>query len=446
MTADDAMAAPVGPRAKPHVVVIGAGAAGLLAAASAARHGAEVTVIERNREPGRKLLLSGKGRCNVTYEGDTAALVDGFPGNGRFLFGALSRFGAAQLRAHLSSLGVETKVERGNRVFPVSDDAASVRDALYHDAMAAGCRFRFEQRVTGLQLRPVDIVGDSSGPAVNGVVVTAGGVAETIPADAVIVTTGGASYPGTGSTGDGYALARQAGHLVTPLFPSLVPLETREPWPAQISGLSLRNIRLRAFDAADAELANEFGELLFTHYGVSGPTVLRASRAVSGCLARGGGPARLQIDLKPALDVPVLDDRLRRDFEMFANREFRNSLGRLLPVNLAAQLVVLSGIDPAKRCRDLTRQERAAFGALLKAVPLTVKGTRGFREAIVTAGGVDVREVSPRTMQSTIANGLYFAGEVLDVDGYTGGYNLQAAFATGRLAGESAAQGAGNRE
>jgi len=431
---------------KPRVVVIGAGAAGLLAAAAAARHGADVTVVERNREPGRKLLLSGKGRCNVTYEGDTAALVDGFPGNGRFLFGAFSRFGSAHLREHLRALGVETKVERGNRVFPVSDDAASVRDALYRDAMDAGCRFRFEQRVTGLQLQRGAGPRGQTGPVVTGVVVTAGGVGETIPADAVIVTTGGTSYPGTGSTGDGHALARQVGHVVTPLYPSLVPLETHEQWPAQISGLSLRNIRLRAFDAAGAEIANEFGELLFTHFGVSGPTVLRASRAVSGCLARGDGPARLEIDLKPALDFPVLDDRLRRDFEMFANREFRNSLGRLLPASLATQVVVLSSIEPAKRCRDLTRQERASFCALLKALPLTVKGTRGFREAIVTAGGVDVREVSPRTMQSTIAGGLYFAGEVLDVDGYTGGYNLQAAFATGRLAGESAALGAGNRD
>jgi hypothetical protein len=216
-----------------------------------------------------------------------------------------------------------------------------------------------------------------------------------------------------------------------------------ETWPARISGLSLRNIRLRAFAADGQELANEFGELLFTHFGVSGPTVLKASRAVSRSLASGGGPARLLIDLKPALTAEVLDDRLQRDLELFNNREFRNSLGKLMPASLAAVLVESSGIDPAKRCREFTRQERQTLGALIKGVPLSVSGTRGFREAIVTAGGVDVREVSPRTMQSELIAGLYFAGEVLDVDGYTGGFNLQAAFSTGRLAGESAASGEG---
>lgn len=428
------------------VLVVGAGAAGLFAAAEAARAGADVTVLERNRQAGRKLLLSGKGRCNVTHEGDVEALVAGFAGNGRFLYSALSRFGSADLRAYLAQRGVPTKMERGNRVFPESDDAASVRDALLADATAQGARFLYEQRVLELLLEPIGPQAASGGKrmALGGVKTADGRV---ITADGVVIATGGASYPGTGSTGDGYVLARQAGHRVTPLFPSLVPLICKETWPKDLSGLSLRNIRLHATTADVAagetkELADEFGEMLFTHFGVSGPTVLRASRAVSAYLTGGGKTAMLSIDLKPALSETVLDQRLQRDLEMFSNREFRNSLGRLVPASLAQQLVVLSGIDPQKRCREVTREERAALGRLVKGLTLSVTGTRGYREAIVTAGGVDVKEVSPRTMESLLVDGLYFAGEVLDVDAYTGGFNLQGAFSMGRLAGRSAAEAA----
>lgn len=426
-------------------MIIGAGAAGLMAAGAAARAGAEVTVLERNRQAGRKLLLSGKGRCNVTHQGDVEALVAGFPGNGRFLYGAFSRFGPADLRAFLLGLGVPTKMERGNRVFPESDDASSVRDALLLDATNAGCSFVYERRALELLLEPV-ATGSQAPPGGRGHRLAARGVktvdGRTVTGDAVILATGGASYPGTGSTGDGYGLARQAGHKITPLFPSLVPLVCAETWPTTLTGLTLRNIRLYATPAdgpTQAELADEFGELLFTHFGVSGPTVLRASRAVSGFMTGGGGAVRLRIDLKPALSDQVLDQRLQRDLEMFSNREFRNSLGRLVPASLAREIVALSGIDPQKRCREVTREERAGLGGLIKCLELTVTGTRGFREAIVTAGGVDVREVSPRTMESLRVVGLYFAGEILDIDAHTGGFNLQAAFSTGRLAGQSAA-------
>jgi len=431
---------PRGAALRPKVVIVGAGAAGLMAAAQAAACGAAVTVLERNRQAGRKLLLSGKGRCNVTHQGPVRALVDGMPGNGRFLYGALSRFGAQELRAHLESLGVPTEVERGNRVFPRSGDAASVRDALLREAIARGCRFLYGERVVDLVIEEAA----AQGRAVAGVTL---GDGRTLAADAVIVATGGRSYPGTGSTGDGYQLARQAGHEVVPTFPSLVPLVCEQDWARELTGLSLRNVRLQA-TAGDGsggtpgKLADEFGEMLFTHFGVSGPIVLRASRAVSAYFAGGGQLVHLSINLKPALEHEVLDRRVQRDLQKYANRELRNSLDDLAPAALAQVLVSQSGIDPATRSREITRAQRLTLVGLLAGLPLTTTATRGYREAIVTAGGVDLRQVSPKTMESRLVAGLYFAGEVLDIDGYTGGFNLQAAFATGWVAGRAA--GAGN--
>lgn len=429
------------------VVIVGAGAAGLVAAARAASLGAEVTVLERNREPGRKLLISGHGRCNVTHQGDVRSLVQGTPGNGRFLYSALTAFGPDSLRAHLLRLGVSTKVERGNRVFPESDNAETVRDALVRDATSQGASFVLEERVTDLLLHtePADIAGAVPQVQVQGVLAQSG---RRYPARAVIVATGGLAYPGTGSTGDGHRLAGAAGHHIVKPFPSLVPLVCAEGWVARLSGLSLRNVRLTAEDSGAGgprrRLASEQGEMLFTHFGISGPIVLQASREISRALQAGpAGAVELRIDLKPALAPDVLDRRVQRDFAAASNREFRNSLGNLLPASLAEVVLELSGIDPRKRVRDVTRGERLGLVALLKGLPLTVTGTRGFGEAIVTAGGVDTREVSPSTMESRLASGLYFAGEVLDVDGYTGGFNLQAAFSTGWVAGGAAASGPG---
>ncbi|MDP2871428.1 MAG: NAD(P)/FAD-dependent oxidoreductase [Bacillota bacterium] len=427
--------------ARRKVVILGAGAAGLMAAARGASLGAEVTVLERNREPGRKLLLSGHGRCNVTHEGDVPALVQSIPGNGRFLYSALASFGPELLRAHLLRLGVPTKVERGNRVFPESDRAETVRDALVRDAVAQGASFSFEERVTELIVSRAP--GSGAGPRVEGVIAAGG---RRHPAGAVIVATGGLAYPGTGSTGDGHGFARAAGHRIVPPFPSLVPLVCSEDWVSRIAGLSLRNVTLTAYrpgDPASRPLAREHGEMLFTHFGLSGPIVLRASRAISHALATEGLDAvAVRVDLKPALSPEVLDQRVQRDFAAASNREFRNSLGGLLPSSLIEPVVELSAIDPQKRVREVTRPERLGLVALLKGLSMTVTATRGFGEAIVTAGGVDTREVNPATMESRLAAGLFFAGEVLDVDGFTGGFNLQIAFSTGWVAGGAAAAAA----
>jgi hypothetical protein len=436
------------------VLVVGGGAAGLMAAGQAAAFGARVLLLERHAEPGRKLLISGKGRCNLAHQAGVQSLVAGLPGNGRFLFSAMSAFGPDQLRGYLAGLGVETKVERGNRVFPVSDDAATVRDALLREALAQGADLKTGERVDSLLLED----GPGGRRRVLGAQTTS---RRTYLARSVILATGGLSYPATGSTGDGYRLAASAGHSIVRTAPSLVPLVTAETWPGELSGLGLRNVGFRAWKADPGSprpddgsppaggrsprrrprgaLADEFGELLFTHFGLSGPIVLRASRAVSKALAAGAKSVPAEIDLKPALSFDVLDKRVQRDFLNRSNRQFRNSLGELMPSSLCGVVVALTGIDPAKRVRDVTREERLGLVGLLKRIPLTIVGTRGFSEAIVTCGGVDVREVWPATMESRLVAGLYFAGEVLDVDGYTGGFNLQAAFSTGYAAARAAA-------
>ncbi|HEY3314686.1 MAG TPA: NAD(P)/FAD-dependent oxidoreductase [Bacillota bacterium] len=408
------------------VAVVGGGAAGCMAAGRAAELGARVILLEKNRRLGRKLGISGKGRCNLTHATDLAGLVAGMPGNGRFLYRALAAWDADATRAFFAGLGVETKVERGDRVFPVSDRAFDVIDALDRYLRRGQVEVRLNQDCTGLIIERGAVTG----------VRTVEGVVE---AERVVVCTGGASYPGTGSTGDGYAFAAAAGHTVVPIRPALVPLVAAEDWVAGVQGLSLRNVRATAWNRQGKAVGEEFGEMLFTHYGVSGPIILTLSRAAGLELAAGRGPVKLTIDLKPALDLEVLDLRLQRDLGERSRKAFKNCLDALLPRLLIDPVVRLSGIDPEKPAHQVTRDERRHLGTLLKGLALTITATRPLKEAIITAGGVATTEVDPGTMGSRLVNGIYFGGEVLDVDGYTGGYNIQAAFASGRLAGEHAA-------
>ncbi len=410
-----------------NIIVIGAGAAGLMAAGQAAAAGARVTVLEKMDRPGRKLLITGKGRCNMTNTEQMPDFIKHIPGNGQFLFSALARFNNYDLMAFFNGLGVETKVERGGRVFPASDKAADVVDALVRFCRSNGVEFEYAAPVEGIMVKD---------GAVEAVKLKDG---REVRCDAVILATGGASYPGTGSTGDGYRMAARLGHTVMPLKPALVPLETAEEWVPELQGLSLKNVEVTAYEG-EKRITSEFGEMLFTHFGVSGPIILTISRPVAGILKK-GGRARLSINLKPALAYEQLDARLRRDFAKFANRQFRNALGELLPKSLIPVIVRLSGIPADKPVHQVTREERAGLAQLLQGLNLTVTGPRPLKEAIVTAGGVSIKEINPRTMESKLVRGLYLAGEVVDVDGYTGGFNLQAAFSMGYVAGISAAQG-----
>lgn len=402
------------------VVVIGGGASGMIAAGMAATRGRQVVLLERNRELGRKLHISGKGRCNITNNTDVPGLEKHIPGNPKFLRSAFYGFTPQQTIAFFTALGVPCKTERGGRVFPESDNADDVVNALVEFCKQNDVQIRThmharrilteEQRVTGVQ-------------ADNG---------ETFPADAVILATGGASYPGTGSTGDGYTMAQRLGHTVIPIRPSLVPLETEERWAADAQGLSLRNVTLTAFAPDGKKLYTELGEMLFTHYGVTGPLVLTASRHVAD---KPG--STLVIDLKPALDQAALDARVLRDFEKYHRREFGNALGDLLPRSLIPVIIQLCEIPPNAYVYQITREQRTRLVHLLKHLTLTVKKPRGMAEAIITAGGVNVKEIDPRTMESKLVSGLFFTGEVIDVDAYTGGFNLQIAWSTGHLAGEN---------
>lgn len=404
------------------VIVVGAGAAGMMAAGVAARRGCDVTVAERNDKPCRKVLITGKGRCNLTNNCTLGEFLENVPQNPRFLYSALSRFGPAETMAFFEELGVPLKTERGRRVFPQSDKAADIAAALRRFTHDAGCRF-VHARVTGLL---------KEDGRVRGVKLENGG---TLAADAVIIATGGKSYPLTGSTGDGYELAASAGHTVLPPEASLVPLETVEPWVKELQGLSLRNVVLEAEDTADGAIVfSELGELLFTHFGVSGPLVLSASAH----MRHGGeGRYRLRIDLKPGLSFEALDARLTRDFQKNINRDFANSLHELLPAKLVPVAVRLSGIPAELKVHQVTKEQRHAFTVLLKGLTLTVARKRPVEEAVVTSGGVKIAEIFPKTMESRLLQGLYFAGEVIDCDAYTGGYNLQIAFSTGHAAGEA---------
>lgn len=407
------------------ILVIGGGAAGLMAAGFASRAGAAVTLLERNARPARKILITGKGRCNVTNDcSDIRTLVEAVPANGRFLYSAFSAFMPGDTVAFFEGMGVPLKTERGGRVFPQSDKSCDIADALV--------RFARESGVQIVQGRAVHLRVENG--RVSGAVTETG---QLYRADAVIVATGGLSYPRTGSTGDGYALAQEAGHTLVPTHPSLSALDVHEGWCSDLQGLSLRNSALKVEDTQKRKVIyTDFGEMLFTHFGVSGPMILSAS---SHMRRMDPGRYRLHIDLKPALDPEQLDRRILRDFETSKNRNFINALDLLLPKKLVPVIVRLSGIPASRKVNAVTREERLTLGALLKDLTLTVTGFRPIEEAIVTAGGVPTKEIDPKTMQSKLLPGLYFAGEVIDVDAYTGGYNLQIAFATGKLAGLSAA-------
>ena len=402
------------------VVVVGGGAAGLMAAATAAARGLSVAVLERERRCGKKLLITGKGRCNVVNDCDAEQFQQKIRQGGRFLRSALADFGPAEIRGFFESRGVPLKVERGNRVFPCSDRAADIADALIAAAGQAGCAF--------LAGRAAAFLFGADG-AVCGLKLEDG---QAVSCRAAIVATGGLSYPGTGSTGDGYVLARSLGHTVTPLRPSLVPLVCAGDSCPAMQGLSLKNVELRAVRGKKI-LYRDQGELLFTHFGISGPLALSLSAALVGA---DWNEVRVTLDMKPALDEPTLDRRILRDFAENLNREFKNSLGALLPQKMIPEIVRLTQIPPEKKVHSLTAAERAALVAAVKRFPLAVTGPRPIAEAVVTAGGVELREIDPRTMQSKRIPNVSFAGEVLDADGYTGGFNLGIAFATGHAAGK----------
>ena len=402
------------------ITVIGGGAAGMMAAITAAERGAQVTLLEPNERLGKKLNITGKGRCNVTNNAGLETLLANVPGNGKFLYSVFSRFDGRDAMAFFESLGVPLKTERGNRVFPVSDRSFDISAAL-------------ERRLKALRVRLVRdraIRLDIEEGVIRGVQ----GEQGSYPAEAVILATGGVSYPATGSTGEGHRMAEAAGHTVTPLRGSLVPLRDYGAC-RELQGLSLRNVELTVFEN-DKKLYSDFGELLFTHFGVSGPLVLSASAHMRHFTKK---RYRLEIDLKPALDDQQLDKRLLADFAKYANHDFQNGLDDLLPQKLIPVVIELSGIPGRQKVHDLTREQRQSLLRVLKHFPVEVSAPCPVTDAIVTSGGVKVGEVDPKTMESKLVKNLYFAGELLDTDAYTGGFNLQIAWATGRLAGQSAA-------
>lgn len=408
------------------VIIIGAGPAGMMAAITAASQGAEVLLVEKKERAGKKLSITGKGRCNLTAAVDMDGLIKGFPGNGRFLYSAFHEFSNLDLIDFFEQRGLKTKVERGNRVFPQSDRAEDVVEVLYKTLQETGVNI-----MTACEVRKINV---ESG-RVTGIECSRG----KLKTDAVIIATGGMSYPGTGSTGDGYRFAAAAGHKIVEPRPGLVPLLVSENWVKELQGLSLKNTRATAYDDKGNKINEECGELLFTHYGLSGPIILSMSRDIGEFLYRSRKPVRIELDLKPALAEEKLDERLQRDLDKYSRKIYKNALGDLLPGKMIPVIVRLSGIEADKFCHQITRNERLGLLHLLKHLPLTIYGTRPIAEAIVTSGGVDIKEVDPKTMQSKLVAGLFFAGEVIDIDGYTGGYNLQAAFSTGHVAGKCAA-------
>ena len=403
-----------------HGIVIGGGPAGLFAAITAAQRGQRVLLLERNDRLGKKLLITGKGRCNVTNDCPADEVLKNVPRNGRFLFSAMNAFPPERIMDFLATHGCPLKTERGNRVFPVSDRSQTVLDALLRAANAAGVQIRTD--------RIRDILVE------NGQISGVKGDKATYGCQWVILATGGLSYPTTGSTGDGYAMAERLGHTIVPCEGSLVPLETMGTDAPDMQGLSLRNVDMKLLDAKGKKLFTDFGELLFTHFGVSGPTVLSASAHLKG------ENCRLVIDLKPALDESKLDARILRDLEMYKNRSMENALTDLLPRSMIPVVLRRLQIDPAMQANSLTRQQRRSMVELLKGFSLTITGKRPVAEAIITSGGVKVSEIDPKTMQSKKVQGLFFAGEIIDCDAYTGGFNLQIAWATAYAAGSAVGQ------
>ena len=411
------------------LIVIGGGASGMMAALVAAREGAAVLLIEKNRLIGRKLAITGGGRCNLTNQAELPELIANIPGNGRFLYSALQRFGSQQLMEFFEiELGVKLKVERGRRVFPYSDQAKEVIAAFQESLQKSGARILTSTVVKQVIWDPV-----------KGQITVKCSASQEFSAFQVIVATGGLAYPGTGSTGDGYAWAAATGHRLVPCYPSLVPLEVREDWPGQLEGLSLVNVRVTASHQGK-KLAAEFGEMLFTSYGVSGPLILSMSRQIVPLVIAEPNSVVLEIDLKPALSEAELDQRVQRDFSDNSRKLYKNALDDLLPQKIIPVVIELSGIDPLKPVHQITRAERQQLVKLLKQLRMTVSKPRSYAEAIITTGGVNIKDLDPKTMESKLVPGLYFVGEVVDVDAYTGGYNLQVAFAMGYVAAKTVAQ------
>ncbi len=406
------------------LLVVGGGAAGLMAAGFAAERGLKTLVLERNDRVGRKLGITGKGRCNVTNNTDVREVVANIPRGGKFLYGPLSRFGPADVMDFFERRGVPLKTERGGRVFPQSDRAADIVNAL-----RGFCREGGVDRVTARVIRVLTEDGCAVGVASDSGIFKAGNI---------LLATGGVSYPDTGSTGDGYRMASELGHTVISPRASLVPLETEGDVCASMQGFSLKNVRLYVYDCSGKMIYEDFGELMFTHFGVSGPLILSASAHMRDFDAN---HYRLRIDLKPALDEKKLDQRILRDFMKFSNRNFENALGELAGRSMIPAIVSLSGIPPDTKVNSITREQRHGLVKLFKGFPLTVKGPRPVEEAIITSGGVALGEVDSRTMESKLVRGLYFAGELLDADGYTGGFNLQIAWSTAYTAAMSVTAG-----
>lgn len=408
------------------IVIIGGGAAGIAAAISASEKynkNSGITLIEKNERPARKVMITGKGRCNVTNNCNVDTLIANVPKNGKFLYSAFSGFTPKDVISFFETAGVPLKTERGNRVFPVSDKAVDIVDALVKTAKSGGTKF-----INGVA---EEILTENG--SVVGVKLTDGRV---ISADSVILATGGMSYPLTGSTGDGYKMAQKLGHTVTELKPSLVPLCIHEGFCTKIAGLSLKNVTLSIFETGKKKpLFSEMGEMLFTHFGISGPLVLSASSHIR---YMGKKEYTAFVDLKPALSTEQLDNRILRDFAEEQNKDFANSLSKLLPKSLIPVIIKLSGIKSDKKVNQIEREERLELCKLIKALPLHITGFRPIEEAIITSGGISVKEIDPKTMQSKLVSGLFFAGEIIDVDAYTGGFNLQIAFSTGFAAGKNA--------
>ena len=414
------------------IIVIGGGPAGMFAAIAAAEAGSQVTLLEKNEKLGKKLYITGKGRCNITNAGDMDNLFANIMTNAKFLYSAFYSYDNQRVIDFFERNGLRTKIERGNRVFPVSDHSSDVIATLQKVLKEKKVKIMLHTQVQSLLEEPS--VDDMSQNVVTGVKLEDG---TTMQADAVIVATGGFSYQTTGSTGDGYRFAKEMGHTVTDIHPSLVPFLAKEGYVQQMQGLALKNVEVRILNGKKL-LYQEFGEMLFTHFGVSGPLLLSASAAIKPSLT--AGKLSMFIDSKPALSEEQLDHRLLREFDEAKNKQFKNSIGGLFPAKMIPVMLELSGIDPEKKVNEITKEERRCFIGLIKAFPVTLCGLRDFNEAIITKGGVKVKEVNPSTMESKLVPHLYSCGEVLDLDAMTGGYNLQIAWSTGYLAGVSAAQ------
>lgn len=405
-----------------NIIVIGGGPAGMIAAGIAAQNGNKVTLIEKNNKLGKKLFITGKGRCNLTNAVDIDGLIENIPGNPYFLYSAFYNLDSFQTMEFFESLGVKLKIERGNRVFPMSEKSSDIVKSLE--------KFLIKQNVTiHLNTKAEKLILE--GKKVKGIILNN---SEKLFSDSVIIATGGLSYPVTGSTGDGYRFAKQAGHKITKLYPSLVPLKVYEQWCYELQGLSLKNISVK-LKKDNKEIYNDFGEMMFTHFGVTGPVILSSSRYI---IKNYNEKHKLIIDLKPALSEKELDTRILRDFEKYKNKDFKNSLDDLLPQKIIPIIIKLSKINPLKKVNSITKDERKYLCFILKNLTLTITGTTGFSEAVVTSGGIETNEIDPSTMKSKIIDNLLFAGEVIDVDGFTGGFNLQIAFSTGYVAGLNA--------